>query len=196
VEGHCVKSEERSVLHVVARTVDTRRVRFCSYDGIEAKRLIGEYEKRVADERNGEERKRKGSCGRGARRRGRCGGRALGTRFTYKYSIAATLTWQSSSNPKTACIVVLAVRNPVVNALFFLLILDFYRPLQTLETAQQRRPVAPADVTGDRSRVRCPAVPRAPQALAFLGMQTSRRMCSRNPNLQYRRTRSLLSKSQ
>jgi len=144
-------------------------MRFCSYDGIEAERLIGEYEKRVVDEKNGEERKRKGSCGRGARRRGRCGGRALGTRFTYKYSIAATLTWQSSSSPKTACIVVLAVGNLVVNALFFLPILDFYQPLQTLETTQRRQSVVPADVTGidPECVVR---VPRSPQALAFLGM--------------------------
>ena len=125
-------------------------MRFCNYDGIQAERLIGEYEKRVVDEKNGEERKRKGSCGRGARRRGRCGGRALGTCFTYKYSIAATPT---SSNPKAVGIVVLAVRNPVINALFFLPILNFYRPLQTLETAQRQQPVAPADVTGDRSQL-------------------------------------------
>lgn len=74
VEGHGVESEERSVLHVVHSDGRHAARKFCSYDGIEAERLIRGYEKRVVDERNGEKRKGKGSCGRGARRRGGAAG--------------------------------------------------------------------------------------------------------------------------
>ena len=45
VEGHGVESEERSVLHVVHPDGRHAAGKFCSYDGTEAERLIGGYEK-------------------------------------------------------------------------------------------------------------------------------------------------------
>ena len=83
------------------------------------------------DEKNGEKRKGKGSCGRGARRRGRCGGRALGTRFIFH---AATLTLAIFVEPERR-FVVFAARNLVINALLFLPIPDIYRPPQVLQNA-------------------------------------------------------------
>lgn len=64
-----MKSKERSLLHVVH--LDGRHAAggFCKYDGVEAGGLIRGHENRGRDERNGEKRKRRGGCGRGARRR-------------------------------------------------------------------------------------------------------------------------------
>ena len=132
LEGHGVESEERSVLHVAHPDGRHAAWKFCSYDGIEAERLIRGYGKWVVDEKNGEKRKGKGSCGRGARRRRRCGGRALGTRFIF---CAATLTLAIvvDSTRKAVGVVVFAARNWVINALLFIPILDIYRPPQVLE---------------------------------------------------------------
>ena len=92
---------------------------------------------------------------------------------------------------KAVGIVVLVVRNLVVNALLFLPILDIYRPPQVLENPTIAV-ICPARWRcGDRSQVFAPAVLRALQTLAFLGMQSDQRMCGRHPNLQCRRTNDL-----
>lgn len=60
VEGHCVKSEERSVLHVVRWDGRHAAREFCSYDGIEAARLIIGYEKAGRGRKERGEKKGKG----------------------------------------------------------------------------------------------------------------------------------------
>ena len=132
LEGHGVESEERSVLHVARSDGSHAARKFCSYDGIEAGRLIRGYGKWVVDEKNGEKRKGKGSCGRGARRRGRCGGRALGTRFIF-HAATLTLAIVLDSTRKAVGIAVFAASNLVINALLFLSILDIYLPPHALE---------------------------------------------------------------
>jgi hypothetical protein len=87
------------------------------------------------DEKNGEKRKGKGSCGRGAKRRGRAVGEHQGLVL---YFIAATLTWQSSSIPET--VAPHAVRNLFENALYFSLVLQAHLPFQSLKTRQQGKP--------------------------------------------------------
>ena len=89
VQGHGVKSEERSVLHVVRFDGRHAAGEFCKYDGVEADGLIRGHENASRGEKNGEKRKGNGSCGRGARRRGRAVGEHQGLVL---YFIAATLT--------------------------------------------------------------------------------------------------------
>lgn len=94
-----MKSEEGSVLHVAHSDGRHAAREFCKYDGVEAEGLIRGHENAGRDEKNGEKRKGRGSCGRGARRRGRAVGEDQGLVL---YFIAATLTTRSSSsNPKT-----------------------------------------------------------------------------------------------
>ena len=143
MKGHCVESEERSVLHVVRLDGRHAAGQFCSYDEVEAEGLIRGYKNAGRGEKNEDKRKGKGSCGRGARRRGTCGGRAPRTCFIFHCRNTNLAIFVDSRNSR---ITPLAVRNLLENALYFSLILQAHQLLQNLKTIQQGMPMALAEL--------------------------------------------------
>lgn len=83
LEGHGVKSEERSVLHVVHPDGRHAAREFCRYDGIEAEELIRGYEKVGRGRKERGEKKGEGEVRARREEEGTCGGRAPGTCFIF-----------------------------------------------------------------------------------------------------------------